>query len=251
MTGRRVDVRTQDGTIDCYLFTPPGDGPWPAVIVYMDAFGIRPELGEMAQRLASSGYVVALPNLYYRTGPFPSFDRQAVLVEGPERDRFKGMIQSINSAMVMRDTAALIEMLDAQPPVQAGTMGVVGYCMGGGYALAAAGTFPDRIAAAASFHGGSLATGKSDSPHTFAPGIRATVYVGAAEIDQSFPPEQKERLERALRDAGVDYTLETYAGAKHGFAVTGHLVYDREASERHWTNLLELFRRTLRRREDS
>jgi carboxymethylenebutenolidase len=251
MTGERVDVRTQDGAMDCYLFTPEGGGSWPAVIVYMDAFGIRPELGAMAQRLASSGYFVVLPNLYYRTGSVPPFDREAALVEGPERDRFKRMIQSIDTGKVMRDTAAIIERLDGEPRASRAPMGVVGYCMGGGYALAAAGSFPDRIAATASFHGGSLATDKADSPHTFAPRTRAAVYIGAAEIDASFPPEQRERLDRALRDAGVDYTLEVYAGAKHGFAVTGHLVYDREASERHWTTLSELFNRTLRRREDS
>ena len=246
MTGQLAEVRTPDGVMDCYTFTPAGgDGPWPAVILYMDAFGIRTQLGEMAQRLASGGYFVVLPNLYYRTGAFPAFDRQAVLVDGPERDRFKAMIQSINSAMVMRDTAAIVRMLDADHSVRRGLIGVVGYCMGGGYALAAAGTFPDRIAAAASFHGGSLATDKPDSPHTFAPAIRARVYCGAAEIDPTFPEDQKLRLERALAEGGVDYTIETYTGARHGFAVTGHLVYDRDASERHWTALLDLFAHTL------
>jgi carboxymethylenebutenolidase len=245
MNGQRVDVRTEDGVIDSYTFQPDGTGPWPPVIIYMDAFGIRTQLGEMAQRLASNGYFVVLPNLYYRTGSFAPFDRQAVLVEGPERDRFKGLIQSINSAMVMRDTAALLDMLDSHDSARDGRIGVVGYCMGGGYALTAAGTFPDRIAAAASFHGGSLATEKADSPHTFADRIRARVYVGAAEIDPSFPKEQQERLDRAFADAGIDYTLDTYAGAKHGFAVTGHLVYDPDASERHWTKLIELFRETL------
>ena len=245
MNGERVDIRTQDGTIDGYVFTPGGSGPWPPAVIYMDAFGVRPQLGEMAQRLASGGYLVVLPNLYYRTGPFAPFDREAALAEGPERDRFKRMIQSINADMVMRDTASIIEWLDAHPSARRGPLGVVGYCMGGGYALAAAGTFPDRVAAAASFHGGSLATDKPDSPHTFAGRMRAKVYVGAAEIDPSFPEEQHERLDRALADAGVDYTIETYAGAKHGFAVTGHLVYDRDASERHWTTLLELFRETL------
>jgi carboxymethylenebutenolidase len=256
MIGTRVDVRTDDGEMDCYLFSPSGSGPWPAVVMYMDAFGIRPQLGEMAQRLArsnaakalretGSGYVVALPNLYYRTGSFAPFDRQAVTVDGPERDRFKGMIQSIDSAMVMRDTGALITALDATTSARADRIGVVGYCMGGGYALAAAGTFPDRVVAAASFHGGSLATDKADSPHTCAPRIRAKVYIGAAEIDPSFPADQKERLERAFGDAGVDYTLEVYQGARHGFAVTGHLVYDREASERHWLKLTELFDKTL------
>jgi carboxymethylenebutenolidase len=245
MTVSRVDVQTPDGAMDCHLFAPDESRQWPAVMMYMDAFGVRPQLAEMAQRLASHGYFVALPNLYYRTGSFPPFDRQAVLVEGPERDRFKGMIQSIDSAKVMRDTTAVLAMLDTTEGARTDRMGVVGYCMGGGYALAAAGSFPDRIAAAASFHGGSLATDKADSPHTFAPSMRAKVYVGAAEIDASFPPEQKDRLERALVDAGVDYTLEVYAGAKHGFAVNGHLVYDREASEAHWKRLIELFEGTL------
>jgi carboxymethylenebutenolidase len=241
MNGRRIDVATDDGAMDTYLFVPGGVGPWPAVVMYMDAFGIRPQLEEMAQRLATGGYVVALPNLYYRTGIFAPFDRHAVLVEGPERDRFKGMIQSINFAMVMRDTTALIAMLDGDRSARADRIGVVGYCMGGGYALAAAGTFADRVVAAASFHGGALATEKTDSPHTFADRMRARVYVGAAETDATFPPAQQERLRRALADAGVDYRLEVYPGTKHGFAVTGHLVYDRDASERHWQTLFDLF----------
>ena len=240
MSGRRIDVRTRDGVMDAYLFAPDGAGPWPAVVVYMDAFGIRPQLAGMAQRLASSGYVVALPNLYYRTGPFAPFDGEAVTVEGPERTRFKGLIQSINTGLVMSDTAVLLDVLSSERAARTDRLGVVGYCMGGGYALAAAGTFPDRVAVAASFHGGSLATDKADSPHTFAPRTQAKVYIGAAEIDATFPPEQQERLRRAFDDAGVDYRLEVYPGAKHGFAVTGHLVYDRDASERHWKTLIEL-----------
>jgi carboxymethylenebutenolidase len=245
MNGRRVDVRTADGVMDCYTFTPEQGGPWPPVIIYMDAFGIRTELGEMAQRLASHGFFVALPNLYYRTGPFAPFDKKAVTVEGPERDRFKGMIASINSGMVMRDTAALIEAVDADAGARRGKLGVVGYCMGGGYALTAAAAFPERVVAAASFHGGSLATDKPDSPHTRAGRIRARVYIGAAEIDPTFPADQQQRLAQALSDAGVNHTMEIYRGAKHGFAVTGHLVYDRDASERHWEALVALLKDTL------
>ncbi len=241
MSDERVDVTTADGTLDVHVFTPDaGQGPWPAVVLYMDAFGIRPHLAAMAQRLASHGYVVAVPNLYYRSGPFTPFDAHAVNAEGAERDRFKGMIASITHAMVMRDTAALFEMLDRRPDARRGASGVVGYCMGGGYALTAAATFPARVAVAASFHGGSLATEKPDSPHRLAPQMRARVYVGAAEIDPSFSPEQQQRLAQACADAGVDLTLEIYAGAKHGFAVLGHLMYDREASERHWQVLAGL-----------
>jgi carboxymethylenebutenolidase len=242
----RVDLQTEDGTLDAYIYQPSGTvkGPWPAVIMYMDAFGIRPQLGEMAQRLASHGYVVALPNLYHRT-PFAPFDPKQVAVEGPERARFKGMVASINGPMVMRDTAAVLTLLDTLSPVRQSPIGALGYCMGGGYALAAAGTFPERVAVAASFHGGALATEKPDSPHLLAPKMRARVYVGAAGIDPTFPDEQRERLEGALTQAGVAYTIDTYEHAKHGFAVNGHLVYDREASERHWQRLLQLLQDTL------
>ena len=233
--------------MDCYVFTPAGDGRWPAVILFMDALGIRPQLGEMAQRLAANGYFVVVPNLYYRSGAFEPFDPAQVFTDGPERDRFKGMIQSINNTMVMRDTAAVVEMLDSQPAARADRIGAVGYCMGGGFALSAAGTFPERVAAAASFHGGSLATDKPDSAHLLAERMRSRIYVGVAEIDPSFTQEQHRRLEEALSRARVDYTIETYKGAKHGFAVTGHPVYDRDASERHWRRLLDLLRETLPR----
>jgi carboxymethylenebutenolidase len=240
----RVDLPTEDGALDAYIFQPPAAGPWPAIVMYMDAFGIRPQLGDMAQRLASNGYVVALPNLYHRT-PFEPFDPKQVADEGPERARFKGMVASIDGAMVMRDTAAVIAHLDTQPTVARTPMGALGYCMGGGYALAAAGTFPDRFAVAASFHGGALATDKPDSPHLLASRMRARIYVGAAAIDPTFPDEQRRRLESALTAAGVDFTIENYENAKHGFAVYGHLVYDREASERHWQRLLQLLQDTL------
>ena len=241
----RIDVDSADGRMDCYTFSPEGEGSWPPVILYMDAFGVRPQLGEMAQRLASHGYFVVVPNLYYRSGAFAPFDPKQVSSEGPERDRFKGMIQSINDTKVMRDSAAVLAMIDAQPRARKGPLGVVGYCMGGGFALSAAGTFPDRVAAAASFHGGSLATDKPDSAHRLAGRMRGRVYVGVAEIDASFSPEQQQRLDRAMADAKVNYTIETYKGAKHGFAVTGHLVYDRDSSERHWQRLLQLFKDTL------
>ena len=244
MNQHRVDLQTEDGTLDAYIFHPRESGSWPAVVMYMDAFGIRPALGDMAERLASHGYVVALPNLYHRT-PFAPFDPKQVAVEGPERARFKGMVASINGPMVMRDTATLLSHLDTQPTVKRSPMCALGYCMGGGYALAAAGTFPDRFGVAASFHGGALATEKPDSPHLLAPKMRARIYVGAAGIDPTFPDDQRQRLQTALDAAGVNYAIETYENAKHGFAVNGHLVYDKEASERHWDRLVRLLHETL------
>jgi len=245
MSGERIDLKSEDGVLDLHVFTPEsGGGPWPAVLLYMDAFGVRQELAGMAQRLASNGYVVALPNLYYRT-PFAPFQPNVVATEGPERERFKGMIASINPATVMRDTRLVIANLDQHPAVRRGGLAALGYCMGGGYALSAAGTFPERVVVAASFHGGSLATDKPDSPHRLASHMRGRVYIGAAEIDASFPPEQQVRLEQALTAGHVPHTIEIYAKAKHGFAVNGHIVYDHEASERHWQRLLELLKETL------
>jgi carboxymethylenebutenolidase len=245
MSGERIDLKTNDGVLDVHVFTPEtGSGPWPAIVLYMDAFGVRPALADMAQRLAANGYAVVLPNLYYRTS-FAPFAPNVVATEGPERERFKAMIASINQKMIMDDTRVVIERLDQHPRVRRGTLGALGYCMGGGYALSAAGTFPDRIVVAASFHGGSLATDKPDSPHRLAPKMRARVYIGAAEIDASFPPEQQARLEGALTDAGVRHTMEIYPKAKHGFAVTGHIAYDDAAAALHWRRLLDLLKETL------
>jgi carboxymethylenebutenolidase len=244
---QRWDLDASGGQLDVYVFEPDRPGPSPAVVVYMDAFGIRAELASMATRLASHGFVVAVPNLYYRSGAFAPFDKSQVFSEGPERDRFKAMIASIDAPMVMEDTAVVMDRLDRHPAAVAGApLGVVGYCMGGGYALTAAGTFPDRVAAAAVFHGGSLATDRASSPHLLAPRIRGHVYVGAAEIDPSFPADQQQRLREALEAAGVRWTMEIYEGARHGFAVTGHPVYDRDASERHWRRLIEFLDGALR-----
>ena len=247
MSGRRVDLTTTDGVMDSYIFRPSsGRGPWPAVIVYMDAFGIRPNLDSMAQRLADAGYVVIVPNLYYRSGAFEPFDPKKVFgADEAERARFRGMIDSIDNTKVMSDTGAIMDFLSANADVKPPRVGALGYCMGGGFAISALGRYPDRVVVAASFHGASLATDKADSPHRLASRMKGRLYVGVAGIDPGFPPEQQERLETALREAGVNYTLETYEGAKHGFAVTGHLVYDRDASERHWKTLLDLFGSTL------
>jgi len=245
MNGQRVDLPTPDGVLDCYVFEPDGTGPWPAVVLYMDAFGIRADLAVMATRLADAGYVVAMPNLYHRAGAFAPFDPAQVAAGGAERERFMGMIRSIDGTLVMQDTAAVLEHIDARSTVRPGPIGTVGYCMGGGYALRAAGVFPDRVAAAASFHGGSLATDRTDSPHQLASAMRARVYVGVAGVDPGFTDEQRQRLDAALREGDVDYEIEIYEGAQHGFAVHNHRVYDRAASQRHWDRLLRLFQAEL------
>ncbi len=243
--GTSVNIRTRDGIADCYLFHPADQGPWQAVILYMDALGIRPEFFDMARRLADGGYYVLLPNLFYRTPDFVPFEGSADLTqEGPGRDRLMAAIRSVSNGMIMQDTAAFLDFLGRQPRVS-GKVGCVGYCMSGPFALSAAGTFPDRVAAAASIHGSNLATQRPDSPHLLAKKIRGELYIAVAELDTGFSTEEKKRLEEALKNAGVRHTLEVYPGTLHGFAVKNRPVYDRAASERHWERILRLFRENL------
>lgn len=245
MNEQRVDLATDGGLMDCYVCQPDGTGPWPAVVFYMDAMGVRPDLLGMAHRLASHGYVVIVPNLYYRTGPYEPFDPHTAFKEGPERDRMMRYLRAIDNALVMKDTAACLDFLRGQRMVAGSRIACVGYCMGGRQALMAAGTFPDTVAVAASVHGAALATERPDSPHRLAPAMRARLYLGVAEIDHNFSAEERQRLEQALKSSGVPFTLEVYPGARHGFAVTGHPVYDRAASERHWKTLVDLLNETF------
>ncbi len=239
------NIQTADGQMDGVFCRPDGTGPWPGAMLFMDAMGVRPELIGMAERLSSNGFAVAVPNLYYRSGPQPPVNVTAFATPGPERERVFALMHSINHALVMRDTASVLDFLDREASVSKMPIGTVGYCMGGGYALTAAGTYPDRVGAAASFHGGWLATDRPDSPHRLAPRFRANLYVGVADNDPLCPPDEVERLRDTLTKAGCTFAIEVYQGAKHGFSVTGHPAYDRAASERHWTRLLDLFKSEL------
>jgi carboxymethylenebutenolidase len=241
MNAKTIDIETKDGVAPCYFLSPPQGGNRPAVIFYMDAFGVRPALCDMAERLASNGYHVLLPNLYYSAGPMKPFDPATVLNDDEERDRMMELARSIDNQLIMEDTESFLEFLERQPSIAGQKIGCVGYCMGGAFALSAAGTFPDRIAAAASLHGARLATDQPDSPHLLAPKMRARIYVGIAGIDPHFTPAEKQRLETALQSTSLEQTVEVYANVKHGFAVNDTPAYDRAASERHWSQLLKLF----------
>lgn len=244
MGKRDVSIPTPDGTMDAGLHTPEGSGPWPAVIMYPDAGGVRRTFDDMAQRLADLGYAVLVPNFYYRLGEVAPFDMETVFSDPDERKRLMTLVASVSKEDSTRDTQAMLEFLAAQPDVADTKVGTTGYCMGGGFALNAAGRFPDRVGAAASFHGGQIASTAADSPHLLAGSMRAAVYVAAAENDGSFDAEQFERLSAALTDAGVDHTLVTYP-ALHGFAVPDNPTFDHEAAERHWQALEELYARAL------
>jgi carboxymethylenebutenolidase len=242
----KIDLPTEDGVCPMYVFRPAGTGPWPAVLFFMDGIGIRPALFEMGQRLAAHGYYVALPDLYYRSGPYEPMDPKRVFTDPAMRQElFQKFMGKLGQANAMRDTSAVLAFLASQPDVAPGKIGATGYCMGGGLALAAAGHFPDRFAAAAAYHPGNLATDAPDSPHLLAPKISARVYVGGAMEDTSFPDDMKARLEAALTKAGVSHTVETYP-ARHGWVPSDTPVHDVAAAERHWQTLFALLDGALR-----
>jgi carboxymethylenebutenolidase len=238
-------IKTRDGNCPASVLTP-GDvvGPWPGVIFFMDGLGIRPVMSEMGQRLADRGYLVLLPDLYYRLGSYPPKVPSQVLADPNLREELLKCAGSLDRDRKISDAAAFIEFLSSRPDVKGNRFGATGYCMGGNASLTAAGAFPDRFAAIASFHGGNLATDKPDSPHLFVGRITGRVYVAGAVEDASFPEEQRNRLERALTEAGVDHLVETYP-ARHGFAVPDLPSFDPAAAERHWAALFRLFDETL------
>jgi len=248
MSREEISIRTADGNCRASVFTPPeGEGPWPAVIFYMDGLAIRPSLLDMGQRMADDGYLVLLPDLFYRIGDYPPFDPKAVFASGNVREALKDFFASTDNRRAGGpDTDAFLAWLDTRSDVAGHKVGVVGYCMGGGMALTAAGLHPDRVAAAASFHGGNLATDTALSPHLLAPKIAARVYIGVADNDHSYPPEMAERFNAAMDAAGVDYRAELYEGAAHGWTQTDFPIYNEAADQRHWRALFGLFDETLK-----
>lgn len=248
MPGTTVDVTTEDGIADAYLARPDGDGPFPAVLFYMDAFGLRPHLEKMADRLAAAGYVVLVPNVFYRAGRSPVVDLPEHIDPSARPALFEKimpMLRSLTPEGLMSDAAAYLRFLADSPLTADGPVGITGYCMGAGLALRTAGTYPDRVAAAAGFHGANLASEADDSPHLVAGKVTAELYFAHADQDAAMPPEQVERLEQALTEAGVKHRCEVYAGAHHGYTQADTAAYDEQAAQRHWTELLALFSRTL------
>jgi carboxymethylenebutenolidase len=240
------NISTPDGTCPVRLFTPEGTGPWPGVVMYCDAGGVRDTFDEMAAKLAGFGYAVLLPDVYYRSGDWAPFDMATVFGDKQERNRLFSMIGSITQDKMVSDAGAFFDYLAARPEVSGDRFGVCGYCMGGRTSLVVAGHLPDRVAAAASFHGGGLVTDTPDSPHLMADRMSATVYVGGAENDPSFTADHAEQLGKALTAAGVSHTIEWYSAA-HGFAVPDNAPYDPAAAERHWTAMTDLFGSVLPR----
>jgi carboxymethylenebutenolidase len=236
----KIEIKTKDGICPTHVYRPIGNGPWPAVLVFMDGLGIRPAMLEVGERLATHGYFVLLPDLFYRSGPYEPMNPLTVFKDPEARkvlmEKFFALATPAN---IMSDTRAFLDYLAGELDVKRGGIGTTGYCLGGFMSLTAAGTFPDRIAATASYHGGRLATDSPESPHLLAPKIKSRVYVAGAIEDASFTDEMKARLEDALTKAGVDHKIETYP-AKHGWVFRDTPVYDAAAAERNWQTLAAL-----------
>ena len=239
MFEQEIDIHTPAGAMNTFVVCPDEDRPFPAVLFLMDAPGKREELHDMARRLATVGYFVMLPNLYYR--------RVREFVITPERRaEMVAHMNSLSNAMVCEDVLALLEYLNGDASARSGPVGVVGYCMSGPFAFAAAAAFPERVAAAASFHGVRLCTEAEDSPHLDADRIKAELYFGCAEHDEWAPREMIDALEGHLISAGVRYRIEWYPGTHHGFVFPNRgEIYRQAAAETHWSRLLALFQRNL------
>lgn len=241
-----VEIKTRDGRCPASVFRPDDQRAYPGVIVFMDGIGYGAPMEEIAARIAEHGYVVLLPDLFYRSGAYQR-EHQSVFFD-PDRRKawFEKMMAPANTANCMSDTAAFLDYLASRPDVVQGKVGTTGYCMGGNRSLAAAGHFPDRIAACASYHGGGLATDAPDSPHLWADKIAAKVYIAGAIEDSSFDDAQKQRLDQALTAAKVAHTIETYP-AKHGWVPSDTPVHDKAQAERHFETLFALFDSVLKR----
>ncbi|HVR04985.1 MAG TPA: dienelactone hydrolase family protein [Solirubrobacteraceae bacterium] len=246
MQGETVDINTPDGVADAYLSRPPGhDGSQPGVLFIIDAFGLRPRIEEMVDRIAARGFVVLAPNVLYRAGRASNAgipDLQDPAQRDPFFARLRPAMAQLTPERIVSDGAAYLDYLGtlASPP-----FAITGYCLGGrvGWRIAAA--YPERVAALAAFHAGGLVSDEQDSPHLSAGAISAELYFGHADNDQSMTPEHIAALEQALQDAGVRYRSELYPGAAHGYTMSDTAAYDEAAAERHFTELFALLDRTI------
>jgi carboxymethylenebutenolidase len=245
MIEQTIDIPTKDGAMETFVCHPERGGPHPAVLLLMDAHGIRDELRDMARRLGTVGYCVLLPNLYYRAGRDTIYGHDVVDRDSAEYARMRAVRTKMTIPPVMDDVAAMLAFLDRQDAAKPGPVGAHGYCMSGPYALAAAARYPERVAAAASFYGTWLINDAEESPHLNLGNIRGEAYIACAEHDKLAPLSMVEELRGLFTRAGTAGEIELYPGVHHGFAFPQRWCYDKPAAERHWERLIALYRRAL------
>jgi carboxymethylenebutenolidase len=229
-----IEIPVPDGTAEA-LLAGPDDGSAPGVLFYMDAFGLRPQIADMADRIAAWGYTVLAPNVFHRDG--------VVADLADDRDHAMDRVRALTPVLVAADVPAYVSAL--REACASGPVGTTGYCMGARLAVRTANGHPDDVAAAGGFHGGGLATDDPDSPHLGVAGARAEFVFGHADNDRSMPPEAVARLGQALSEAGRMFINDVYAGAPHGYTMNDTPAYHPASAERHYRVLEELFARTL------
>lgn len=241
-----VEIKTPDGVADAALYYPEGKGSWPAVLLWPDVVSLRPVFREMGKRLAASGYVVLVPNLYYRVKKAPVVDGGFNFANADDRAKLAPLRASVTPEGTDRDAVAYLAYLDAQPQTDKNKkVGTQGYCMGGPLAFRTAGAVPGRVGAVASFHGGGLFTDAPTSPHLVLPKTQAEYMVLVADNDDKQDPAAKEKVKGALDAAKLKSRVEVYEGAAHGWTVKGSQVYNEPAAEKAWAELLDLYKRAL------
>ncbi len=242
-----VDIATRDGSMNTYIYHPDGDGPFPVVIFNMDSVGVREELADMCRRIATVGYYVIMPNMYYRLARYVDLDANR-LRDPAYTDKIEllwKLNRHLTNTMVEEDTAELFKYLDADKMARPGKVGMVGYCMSGRYVLRNAGTFADRVGASASVYGARLITDAPDSAHLAAHKIKGEMYLACAEHDHYISNEDLQKLKQIFDESGVNGHIEMYPESEHGFAFPTRRLYHKDSAERHWERLFALFRRNL------
>jgi carboxymethylenebutenolidase len=244
MIEKDVIVTTKYGAMPSFAVCPDEPGPFPPVIFYMDAPGIREELRNMARRIAKQGYFVLLPDMYYRLG--------FIRLDTPRRDEhmmnvFRAAMNSLTNALVTDDTAGMIQWLDGQDKVKPGPVGCVGYCMSGRYITTVSARFPQRMAAAASLYGVGIVTEEEDSPHLLLDKVQGELYYGFAETDHTVPDNVIPDLKAALKKTGTRNTVDVFPGTQHGFCFGERVVYHPVAAEEAWAKTMAMFDRNLKK----
>ena len=245
MIEETLDIATKDGGMETFICHPERGGPHPAVLLLMDAPGVREELRDMARRLGTVGYYVLLPNLYYRAGRDTIYGPDVLTHGSAEHTRMRAVRTRMTIPPVMEDIAAMLSFIDRQDAARPGPVGAHGYCMSGPYALAAAARYPERIAAAASFYGTWLVSDAVESPHLTLGKAKGELYISCAEHDELAPPDMVKELKKLFDASGAAGELEIHPGVHHGFAFPERWCYDKPAAERHWERLIALYRRRL------
>ncbi len=246
MVEEKIQISTTAGTAEGVVYSPEKDGRWPGVIFYTDIGGIRASQEQMARRLSEAGYVVLMPNIFYRTGALPLFDFPLKFGDERTTKRLAELSGPLTPEAITSDASDYVDVLARHHSVNHGPMGVVGYCFGGKIALYTAFSRADKIAAAASFHAGGLATAAANSPHlALGPLVTARLYFGHAVNDKSMPAEAIEKLNHALKAWGGKYESEVYEGAFHSWTVPDSPVYNQPQAERAFEKLKQLFAETL------